>query len=133
MQADLAQMILQGAADTGFMVLDDKGQPIPGEGGTLGYLRWCALNEPKTYMGMLTRVLPYHVVEEKPEDRILSREQAIEELKERGLPIEMLAMLKAAPRPLDPGEIEDPYGDARSEGEVTKVTEGPFGGTAPAE
>jgi hypothetical protein len=81
-------------------------------------------------MGMLTRVLPYHVVEEKPEDRIISRDQAIEELKERGLPIEMLAMLRAAPAPLDPGEVEDLYSHQSQtiDGEVTQVTETPLGG-----
>jgi hypothetical protein len=130
MQADLAQMILQAASETGFIAIDKDGKAIPGEGGTLGYLRWCALHEPKTYMGMLTRVLPYHVVEEKPEDRIISRDQAIEELKERGLPIEMLAMLRAAPAPLDPGEVEDLYSHQSQtiDGEVTQVTETPLGG-----
>jgi hypothetical protein len=57
-------------------------------------------------------VLPYHVNEVLPENRILTREQAIEEIKERGLPPVMMAMLlQAAPPPkLDPGEDPDPFG-----------------------
>jgi len=81
----------------------------------------------KTFLGLVARCLPYHVVEEKPEDRIISRDQAIEELKERGLPIEMLVMLRPAPEPLDPNEIENPYGETIDR-EAIKVTETPLGG-----
>jgi len=41
-------------------------------------------------------------------------------------------MLRAAPAPLDPGEIENPYGETIDR-EVTKVTETPLGGTDPVE
>ena len=111
-QVDLAQLIVQAAANTGFVVLDENKNPVPGERGTLGYLEWAALNQPKTFLAMLARCLPYHVIESLPENRILSRDQAIEEIKERGLPPVLMSMLlQAAPPPqLDPDEDPDPFG-----------------------
>jgi hypothetical protein len=74
-------------------------------------LEWAALHEPRTFLGLLGRVLPYHIIETLPENRILSREQAIEEIKERGLPPALMAMLlQAAPPPkLDPDEDPNPW------------------------
>jgi hypothetical protein len=62
-----------------------------------------------SYAGLLDRVLPYQVQDLTPEHRALSRQEVEEELKLRGLPTELLAILRAAPAPLDPGEIENPY------------------------
>ena len=44
------------------------------------------MHEPKTFMGLLARVLPYHVFDERPETHILTRQEALEQLQERGLP-----------------------------------------------
>jgi hypothetical protein len=51
----------------------------------------------------------YQVHDTTPQHRVLSRQEVEEELKLRGLPTELLAVLRAAPAPLDPGEIENPY------------------------
>jgi hypothetical protein len=57
-KADLSQMIMNGAAAAGFLQLDEKGKRIAtGVDGIDGYLLWCAVNEPKTYMAMLCRVI----------------------------------------------------------------------------
>jgi hypothetical protein len=109
-QVDLAQLIVQAAANTGFMVIDEHGKTVPGERGTLGYLEWAAINHPKTYLGLLARVLPYHVTHEAPQRTAISREEALIQLQERGLPIDLLNVLRLAPQPLDPGEDPDPYG-----------------------
>jgi hypothetical protein len=102
LQADLAQLIIQASANTGFIVMKD-GQPTQGERGTLGFLEWSALHETKTFLGLLARVLPYHVLDERPEKHVLTREEAIENAG-------CLETLRRAPRPLDPGEDPDPYG-----------------------
>jgi hypothetical protein len=118
MQADLAQMILQASANTGFITMKD-GQPTQGERGTLGFLEWLALNESKTFAGLLARVLPYHVVaDEPPERHILTRQEALEQLQERGLPVDLLNILRRAPQQLDPGEDPDLY-DRAIDGEVS--------------
>jgi hypothetical protein len=128
-QVDLARLIVQAATNTGFVTIDKDGKPIAGPRGTLGYLEWAALNQPKTFLGLLGRVLPYHIIETLPENRILSREQAIEEIKERGLPPALMAMLlQAAPPPkLDPDEDPDPYGVIK---DVTPVQADDTAGTA---
>jgi len=109
--ADLAQEILQAAAETGFMVRDEKGNWKPThEGGIRGYLRWATIHEAKTYLGMIARVLPFNVVQEEPEEIIMTHEQILAELEERGLPTDLVGILREAPAELDPGEDPDPFG-----------------------
>jgi hypothetical protein len=121
-QADLAQLILQASENTGFITINEKGEPVPGERGTLGFLEWAALHMPKVYLGLLARTLPYHVLNEAPQRSAITREEALIQLQERGLPIDLLNVLRLAPQPLDPGEDPDPYKLA-VEGGVTPITE----------
>jgi hypothetical protein len=101
---------LLDAARAGFMKLDEDGKRVgTGTDGCDGYLLWCAVNEPKTYMALLARILPYYVSVELPKE-ILTRDETIAELKERGLPLELLDHLRRAPEVLDDGEDPDPYG-----------------------
>jgi hypothetical protein len=103
-------MIMNNAARAGFMLLDDKGKPAAtGMDGADGYLLWCAVNEPKTYMALLARVLPYYIVKELPDKTIISRDEAMAQLRERGLPLELIDHLRRAPEVLDADEDPDPY------------------------
>jgi hypothetical protein len=112
-KADLSQMIMNGAAAAGFMQLDKDGKRIPtGMDGCDGYLLWCAVNEPRTYMALLARILPYHIVPELPDKSTLSYEETVAQLRERGLPPELINHLRKAPagaNDLWPGENPDPY------------------------
>ena len=109
-QADLARLVVQAAGNTGFVVIKD-GNPVPGERGTLGYLEWAALYHSKTFLSLLARVLPYHIVEAAREPyshaRIGDRGD-----KGAGLPPALMTMLlQAAPKPqLDLDEDPNPYG-----------------------
>jgi hypothetical protein len=49
-KADLAQMILNGAAEAGFLETNSAGnlRKASGLDGCQGYLRWCAVNEKLT-------------------------------------------------------------------------------------
>jgi hypothetical protein len=117
--ADLAREILQAAAETGFMVRDDKGNWKPTcEGGVRGYLRWACIFEPKTFLGLIGRVLPFDVVQEQPEEVVLTHEQILAELEERGLPIDLVGVLREAPAELDLGEDPDPFGMKTFEGKL---------------
>ena len=107
--SDLAQLILDAAAEAGFVKVEKGVRLATGEDGLLGYLRWLAVHEPRTYAGLIGRALPYQVQDTTPKHRVLSRQEVEEELKLRGLPTELLAVLRATPAPLDPGEIENPY------------------------
>jgi len=103
-------MIMNNAARAGFMQLGEDGKRMAtGTDGTDGHLLWCAVNEPKTYMALLARILPYYITTDLPR-QILTREETLAELKERGLPVELIDHLRRAPEILDDGENPDPYG-----------------------
>jgi hypothetical protein len=99
-------MIMNNAARAGFMQLDKDGKRIgTGVDGCDGYLLWCAVNEPKTYIALLARILPYYVSTELPEKAILTREETLAQLRERGLPLELIDHLRKAPEILDWDEV----------------------------
>jgi hypothetical protein len=76
---------MNAAARAGFMKLDENGKRIgTGVDGCEGYLLWVAVNEPKTYVALLARILPYYVSTELPDKGILTREETLAQLKERG-------------------------------------------------
>lgn len=93
----LKQAILLAAEEVGepkAVVHVEDGQAVVlwkrGSGGLDGYLRWLALNEPRSYATLLGKLLPSAgVVEEEPDPRDkLSREELVEELKRRGIPVD---------------------------------------------
>jgi hypothetical protein len=57
----------------------------------------------QTYLAILARILPYYVSTELPK-QILTRDETLAELKERGLPIELIDHLRRAPEELRDGE-----------------------------
>ena len=64
-----------------------------------GSLTMLAKRHPKTFAGLLGRVLPLHVVEEE-EPRVVvhrSREEIIQDMRQRGFPTEMLDALSVDP------------------------------------
>jgi len=73
------------AAAGGFLELKD-GKPVAtGIDGCDGYLLWCAVNEPKNYMALLARVLPYYVSPPEPTGKgIMTYEETLARLRERG-------------------------------------------------
>jgi len=105
-------MIINNAARAGFMTVGEDGKRIStGIDGCDGYLLWCAVNEPRTYMALLARILPYYVNTAPTIGKgTLSYEEAVVQLRERGLPPELIDHLRLAPEILDPDEDPDPYG-----------------------
>jgi hypothetical protein len=112
-KADLAGLILNGAVEAGFLETNSDGnlRKASGIDGISGYLRWCAVNRPEHYMSLLGRILPHYtsVIDPGGND-IMSYEETVAELRERGLPPELIDHLRLAPEILDPGEDPDPYG-----------------------
>jgi hypothetical protein len=118
-KADLAQLIMDAAGEAGFLKKNKRGKQVhTGVDGCEGYLLWLAVNEPRTYAALLGRVLPYYVSTDLPEE-ILTRDETLAQLKERGLPIELLQHLQRATAPLDDDEDTDPY---RSPDDAIDVT-----------
>jgi len=60
-------------------------------------------------MALLARILPFYISAETPK-QILTHDETLAELRERGLPIELLEHLRKAPEILDDDENPDPYG-----------------------
>jgi hypothetical protein len=58
-------------------------------------------------MALLARILPYYIVNELPDKSIISRDEAIAQLRERGLPVELIDHLRRAPEVLDSDEDPD--------------------------
>jgi len=69
-----------------------EGQDGKGKDGMVGYMRKLARNEPKTFAGLLGRALPFHLISHQTNDadRFESKEELLEELERRGLPIKLL-------------------------------------------
>jgi hypothetical protein len=74
-------MIINNAARAGFLTLKDGKNTATGLDGCDGYLLWCAVNEPKTYMALLARILPYYVNTEPVRSVILSHDEMLAELR----------------------------------------------------
>jgi hypothetical protein len=58
---------------------------------------------------LLARILPYYVKSEVVVP-VLTREETLVQLRECGLPLELLQHLRKAPARLDDDETDDPYG-----------------------
>jgi hypothetical protein len=108
---DLKVMIMNAAMRTGFIKIDENGQRIgTGLYGCEGYLMWAALYEPRTYLGLLARILPYYITSDVT-DPVMSRAEIEAQFKEFGLPMASIEHLQKAPTPrLDDDENPDPYG-----------------------
>jgi len=101
---------MDAAVETGFVKLDEQGKPIgSGIEGYKGYLKWAALHQPRTFLGLLGRILPYYIKLEVPEDAVMSHEDTLAQLRERGLPENFIELMRKAPVVLDPDELDDPY------------------------
>lgn len=66
-------------------------ESTPEERGQLvGYLKWLAINEPKSYTGLLGRLVPQQVSltadDDKPAEKFTTQEAVAAELIKRGLP-----------------------------------------------
>jgi hypothetical protein len=58
-----------------------------------------------------------------PEEAILTHEQILAQLEERGLPTDLVGVLREAPAELDPGEDPDPFGMMKMiEGEAEETS-----------
>jgi hypothetical protein len=108
---DLREAIVAGIAATGFIEKDEQGNPVPtGKRGCQGFVEWLALHEPKTAAALFARVLPYYVGTGAEVPEMMSEADLEVQLKELGLPVGLIEQMQIAPAPLDPGELEDPYG-----------------------
>jgi hypothetical protein len=99
---------MDAAVETGFVKKDEKGNVIgSGIEGCKGYLKWAALYQSRTFLGLLGRILPYYIKASVPENEIMTHEETLAALRERGLPEDFIMLMRKAPVVLDPDEVED--------------------------
>ena len=70
-----------------------------GEGGALAFLEVTALTERKTFFTAMARLLPITIKTAPPLKKVLTREEALHELRERGLDPELINHLRRLPFP----------------------------------
>jgi hypothetical protein len=93
--------IMNAAVRAGFIKLDENGNRVgSGLDGCQAYLNLVALNDPKTFLAYMARNLPRYA--KSPDKGIVSREKARAQLRERGLPEDLIDHLRKAPEMLDP-------------------------------
>ena len=109
-KVDIKAMIMNAAMRTGFIKIDENGNRIgTGVDGCEGYLMWLCLYEPRTYAGLFARILPYYITSDVLPP-VPSRAEIEAQLKECGLPLDLIERFQKPPAPLDPGEDPDPWG-----------------------
>jgi hypothetical protein len=89
---------------------EDGNWTATGEDGLLGFFRWNAVNRPERIMALISRSIPKQVNALVTHRRAKSIEEIDAELRERGLPVELLEHLRKVPDVLQDGEDDDPYG-----------------------
>jgi hypothetical protein len=84
-----------------------------GTGGALAYLEVCAIKERKTFMLMWVRFLAIDAKSVPPLKKVLTREEAIAALKERGLNPELINYPRRLPFPKDEetSSLDDLYAE----------------------
>jgi hypothetical protein len=97
------ETVLRAAAEVG----DSTEANRDGAGGFLGYLKVSAVLERRAFLALLGRAVPLQVQANVAHNPILTREEAIAELKLHGLPAELIDQLRPIEYALDG---PDPYG-----------------------
>ena len=88
--------ITSAAVRAGFIELDENGNHVGSDfEGRKAYMAWASRYDQRTYLALVARSLPRPA--KSPGRRILSREKAIAQLRERGLPEDLLDQLREAP------------------------------------
>jgi hypothetical protein len=118
---DLMTLVMEAAAETGFVAKDEKGQPVAtGNEGVKGYLKWAALHKAERFLALMARVAPKQVFADVTHhDAVMTREEVEAEMRERGIPVELLNSIMNAPVELDWDEDPDPYNSMK---DVTPVS-----------
>jgi hypothetical protein len=105
----LRQIIRQAGENVGNVSIDKDGNRINGEGGMLGYMEWLARNEPRTYGVLLRADMPAEIRATMTLKPVLTREEALAEMRARGLPTEWIENMDKIDEELGPDDEPNPY------------------------
>jgi hypothetical protein len=107
MGRDLKTLVMQAAENVGFVAKDPQtGEWVAtGKGGILKYLEWAAVHKAECFIPLMARVAPKQVFA-----AALTSAEVEAELRDCGLPVQLLDSLPALPDELDDDEDPDPCG-----------------------
>jgi hypothetical protein len=100
----IKELLVRAATEVGDSIVPGE----DGKGGALGFWKVSAVLERKTFMILLGRAVPLQVKATVEHKAVLSREEAIAELNQRGLPVGIIDLLDPVEYVLDG---PDPYDD----------------------
>jgi hypothetical protein len=79
----LKELFLQAADEVGDCLKVGPNGEVDGNGGALAFLKVCAVTERKTFLTVMARLLPITIKTAPPLKKVLTREEALHELRER--------------------------------------------------
>jgi hypothetical protein len=95
----LKQLFLQAAEEVGDRLEIGPNGELEGNGGALAFFKVCAIEERKTFFTVMARLLPITSNTAPPLKKVLTREEALHELRERGLDLRLIDHLRRLPFP----------------------------------
>src|ERR1700687_6025755 len=95
----LKELFLQAVDEVGDRTEIGPNGELDGNGGALTYLKVTATTERKTFFTAMARLLPITIKTAPPLKKVLTREEALHELKERGLDPRLIDHLRRLPFP----------------------------------
>ena len=95
----LKELFLQAIEEVGDRLEIGPNGELDGEGGARAYLEVCSIKERKTFFTVMARLLPITTDAAPPLKKVLTREEAIHELRERGLDLRLIDHLRRLPFP----------------------------------
>jgi hypothetical protein len=97
--AALKELFLQAVEEVGDRCEIGPNGELDGNGGALAYIKTSAILERKTFMTVMARLLPITIKTAPPLKKVLTREEALHELRERGLDPRLIDHLRRLPFP----------------------------------
>jgi hypothetical protein len=85
------------------------GRDGKGQDGLIGYLMWLGRKDPKSYAMLLRGLMPAEVKATMTLKPLLTPEEALAEMRARGLPAELIEHLTKADDELGPDDEPNPY------------------------
>jgi hypothetical protein len=114
MGRDLMALVMQAAENVGYIERDGNNNWVATrKGGVLAYLEWAAVHKAERFLALMGRVAPKQTYTEVTHrDGSMTDTEIEAELRERGLPVDLLPFLLKLPvdEALQEGEDPDPYG-----------------------
>jgi hypothetical protein len=95
----LKELFLQAADNVGNRTTVGPNGELDGKGGALAFLKVCSIKERKTFFTVMARLLPITINSAPPLKEVLTREEALHELRERGLDLRLIDHLRRLPFP----------------------------------